>query len=263
MLTPAQLLERRKGVGASDAKKIMSGEWHDLWLDKTGRKEPEAILSPWDAAVRHALEPLVMDDYAGRVGYEIGRRGDAVIHPDYDFIRCTLDGFDTQLGPVDAKALNIWTPDPEQWCIDMYTGQMQHQMACTVAAKGALHVSLGMKRPASIYFERDDFFLAEYIEQCRAFWQHVIDDTPPAQGAPMLVEAVAPAQMRKVSMTGDNAWSAAAADWLANKAANKTFDDAVKSLKAKMEADVSEATGHGVTVKRSKDNKLSIKETAK
>ena len=79
MLTEAQLIERQNGIGGSDAKKIVSGAWHELWLDKTGRQTPKAILTPWDVSVRHALEPLVMDDYAEQNNRPVTRRGDLVI----------------------------------------------------------------------------------------------------------------------------------------------------------------------------------------
>ena len=31
--------ERMKGIGGSDARKIVSGDWYDLWLEKTGKKD--------------------------------------------------------------------------------------------------------------------------------------------------------------------------------------------------------------------------------
>jgi predicted phage-related endonuclease len=260
MLTPEQLLERRKGIGASDAKAIMSGDWVALWQDKMGLAEPKEILSPWDAAVRHALEPLVLDDYEARNDRALTRRGEAVVSADYPILRCTLDGFDPQMGPVDAKALNIWTPgDPEQWCIEMYTGQMQHQMFVMGSSRGALHVSLGMKRPTSIFFERDDFFLNEYIEKCREFWRYVETKTPPPGGAEAMMEPAPPEKMRTVDMTGNNSWSAAAADWLSTVSAAKTFKRSEASLKEMVEADVKEAGGHGIVIKRSKAGSLSIK----
>ena len=35
--------DRRKSLGGSDANRIMRGDWHSLWLEKTGRKEPEDL----------------------------------------------------------------------------------------------------------------------------------------------------------------------------------------------------------------------------
>ena len=35
--------DRRKSLGGSDANRIMRGDWHTLWLEKTGSKEPEDL----------------------------------------------------------------------------------------------------------------------------------------------------------------------------------------------------------------------------
>jgi predicted phage-related endonuclease len=35
--------DRRKSLGGSDANRIMRGDWHTLWLEKTGRKEPDDL----------------------------------------------------------------------------------------------------------------------------------------------------------------------------------------------------------------------------
>jgi len=59
-------------------------------------------------------------------------------------------------------------------------------------------------------------------------------------------------------MEGNNAWSAHAADWLANQAAAKKFDAAAKGIKELIEPDVGFAYGHGIEVKRS-GRGLSIK----
>ena len=35
--------QRKKGIGGSDAKKIMEGDWFALWEEKTGRREGEDL----------------------------------------------------------------------------------------------------------------------------------------------------------------------------------------------------------------------------
>ena len=179
-LTREQLIERRKGLGGSDAAKIIAGEWYELWLEKTGRAEAKAILSPWDAAVRHTLEPLILDWYEETTGHPITRRGETVVCQAHPILRCNLDGFDAALAkPIDAKALNIWTPEPLKWAIEHYTPQIHHQMICTEAEQGALYVSLGMKEPELVEIAYDEFFAAAYIERCVEFWRYVETNKPP------------------------------------------------------------------------------------
>lgn len=259
-LTDAQIAARRNFIGGSDALAIVSGDWFPLWEQKTGRAVSRSILSPWDAAVRHTLEPLILDWYEETNGRPITRRGETVVHAEHRYLGCNLDGWDAALAkPIDAKALNIWTPNPLQWCIEHYTPQMHHQMIVTGATCAALHVSLGMKEPQPIEIELDEFFAATYIESCRDFWRFVEADEPPP-GGPVLTVPVAPDAMRTVSMAGSNAWGAAAGDWLANKESSSKFLKAGTELKALVEADVREAFGHGVRVTRDKRG-LSVKES--
>ena len=42
-LTADQHSERNKGLGGSDAKRVMDGAWNALWLEKTGRAKPENL----------------------------------------------------------------------------------------------------------------------------------------------------------------------------------------------------------------------------
>ena len=42
-LTPQQKEMRSKGLGGSDAERIMSGDWYQLWAEKTKRVVPEDL----------------------------------------------------------------------------------------------------------------------------------------------------------------------------------------------------------------------------
>ena len=33
-------MDRLGFIGGSDARRIMAGDWHTLWLEKTGQQEP-------------------------------------------------------------------------------------------------------------------------------------------------------------------------------------------------------------------------------
>lgn len=252
-LTKDQIAARRLGIGGSDAAKIMGTDedWYALWLDKTGRKEPDTILAPWDAALRHHCESLILDWYAVEFDRPISRRAELVISGDYPMLRCNLDGADMAIPKViDAKMLNLFTPDAVQWCKSHYAWQIMHQMICCTVPNGALYVSLGMKKPFLIEFEYDEFTANEYIDRCRRFWAYVVEDREPA-GAPAPIAPPTPIElMRVVDMQGSNQWAALADDWLTNEPAAKKFDKAVKGLKGLIKADVREASGHGLIASR-------------
>ena len=45
--------DRTKSIGGSDANRIMRGDWHTLWLEKTKRQEPEDL--SWNLPVQIGL----------------------------------------------------------------------------------------------------------------------------------------------------------------------------------------------------------------
>lgn len=262
-LTTEQLAERRKGIGASDAAKILAGgdAWAELWKDKTGRETPKRIMSEWDAAIRHVTEALQCDWYEHKTGTKIVERGKAVIWKEWPVLRCTLDGTSYTAPAFDVfecKHVSSWTPDPLNWAIEKYIPQLQHQMLCCGTNSGIMSVMVGMNQPELVNFTIDPFFTEVYIARCREFWRYVETDTPPPGAEPMPAP-VPPEAMKEVDYSDSNEFGDFAGKWLENKVAAKKFAEAEKGLKGIVEADVKRGYGHGVEIKRSKAGALSIK----
>src|SRR6185369_16549270 len=91
-LTADQIARRRDWIGGSDAGRIMSGRWFDLWLLKTGRVEPEDLSDVLAVQLGHATEELNLNWFERKTACAVTRRGEEVAHPYYNFMRCTLDG---------------------------------------------------------------------------------------------------------------------------------------------------------------------------
>ena len=51
--TPIEIVDRSTILGGSDANRIMRGDWHTLWLEKTKRQEPEDL--SWNLPVQIGL----------------------------------------------------------------------------------------------------------------------------------------------------------------------------------------------------------------
>lgn len=258
MLSPDAIIQRRKGIGGSDAAKIVSGDWFALWQDKTGRTEPEDLSGVWPVQLGVETEALNLAWYGLRSGHKMTRMGEVVIHPEHKFMRCTLDGWDADdLFVIQAKHVNGFSKIDEVRA--RYTPQVRHECIVTGAKAGILSVIIGANEPVLELIERDDFWETDYIEKCREFWGYVERDEEPPQGKP-LEAAPVPKAMRVVDMSGSNAWASGAADWLANKDAAKTFKKAETDIKSMIDPDVREASGFGIKVSRSKAGSLSIKE---
>lgn len=270
-LTPEQLEERRKGLGASDAKKIIDGgeAWIELWKDKTGRSTPKRIMGEWDAALRHTTEALQADWYEHKTGEMVKGRGKAVEYWGWPILRCTLDGMIyippdqggsvQEFGPFEAKHVSSFTPDPINWAIAQYTGQIQHQLIVTGTDNAILSIMVGMKEPELVKFTLDHFWAEAYIARCKEFWSYVETDTPPPGAEPMPVSIPIEA-MREVDYSTSNEFGSFAAQWLETKLAAKSFQEAEKELKKLVEPDVRKAHGYGIEITRSKAGALTIKE---
>lgn len=262
MLTKEQLIERRKGIGASDASRILDPtEWPALWAEKVGKSEGKDLSDVFAVQLGHATEALNLDWYERRVGNPVTRRGDAVLSYTYPFLRCTLDGFDDKLiAVVQAKHVNAYSKMDE--VVLRYTPQVTHEMIVTGARKAILSVIVGTNEPVREEVPYDEFFAIEYIAKAKEFWGYVERNEEPPGSGEALAAPTPPAIMRRVDMTGSNEWADAAVVWLDNRKQAKLFDVAATSIKKMIEPDVCEAKGHGIVASRNKAGSLSIKESA-
>lgn len=258
-LTKKAIEERRNGIGGSDAGKIMAGEWYDLWMDKTGRKPPEDLSKVLPVQMGNATEEFNAHWYTLMIGHKIIQRGTAVVSKEHPFMRVTLDGVIPEIGAV-WQAKHVSGRQPIEELVVRYTPQVTHEMIVVGMKKAILSVFLGTDRFEAVEIPLDEFYAETLIERETAFWKHVTSDTPPKDGAPV-VPPVAPEKFRTVSMEGNNRWAMFAGDWLTNEQPMKLFTAAQAGLKALIEPDVGEASGHGIIIKRDKRG-LAIKRMA-
>jgi predicted phage-related endonuclease len=256
-LSPEALAERKLGIGGSDAAKICSGDWYNLWLDKTGRSEPEDLSANFAVQLGVVTEALNLDWYVLKGG-TLAPRGGVYIHPEHSFMRCTLDGWDPTIPAViEAKHVNGFSKLPD--VVERYTPQVMHQMIVTEIPNGFLSIIIGTNEPVVVPVEYDAWWAEEYIGRCREFWAYVVEDKEPP-GAPSMEAPPPPIdKMRVVDMSTSNAWANHAANWLETYKSAAKCEAAKKELKALVEADVREAKGHGVIATRDKRG-ITIKE---
>jgi putative phage-type endonuclease len=94
MLSEEQKKERMLGIGGSDAAAVVGVSRYmtplDLYLTKTGQRELDDETNEsieWG----HELEPVVSAKYAQKMGVEIEKPQQAIVHPEYYWMRCNLD----------------------------------------------------------------------------------------------------------------------------------------------------------------------------
>lgn len=256
----AALVARSAGIGGSDANILLSGNEErirQLWLEKRGEAEPADLSANLAVMLGCWTEPFNRLWFEKTTGLTVECVGTSVRCPRHDWRRCTLDGFVEADGAVwEAKHSNGFAGVDE--LLERYMPQLQHNMAVTGAERAWLSVLIGNHRFEAIEVAADWLYQLELLEAEAEFWECVTTGREPVP-APTPAPP-RPIGVREVCLEGNNAWAAAAADWLAHRDAAKTHAAVTKTIKALVEADVARAFGHGIEAKRSRSGGISIRE---
>lgn len=262
-LTQEQIAKRRHSIGGSDASILMSGDPAAilaLWETKTGRREPDDLSRVLPVQMGIWTEPLNRRWYTMTTGNKISEVGVEYARLDHKWLTCTLDGIvEAERAVFEAKHVNAFAT-PEE-VAQKYMAQLHHCMSCTGRERAVLSIFLGTLKYETFLVERDEFYGATLLDYERAFWKSVTTDTPPGDLPQVATPQAGPIKLRTVDMTGNNAWASSAIDWIRTAEPAKTFEKAAKTLKAMVEADVGEACGHGIAIKRARNGSLTIRES--
>ena len=71
-LTDEQKKRRMKGLGGTDAKKIMEGEWTKLWNEKTGRSKPDDLSKIFKVQLGIHTESFNLEWLEQEMGWKLG-----------------------------------------------------------------------------------------------------------------------------------------------------------------------------------------------
>jgi len=134
---------RLTGIGGSDAKKIMIGDWHDLWLEKTKRKEGDDLSNILPVQMGSFTEAFNLYWFEKQTGWIVSTDNREQRHADCGFMRCEIDGW-TDGTPIECKHVNQNTSDER--LIENYYPQIQHQIAITGASMVYLSALFGNAR---------------------------------------------------------------------------------------------------------------------
>ena len=218
-LTAEQKAQREGKLTSSRIAILMMGVAADidrLYREMIGESPEENLDHIWPVQLGAATEKLNLDWYERKNGVILAHRGRVVTHPDWPWAAATLDGWDDKLKcPVECKHVGGY--EPMEIIIDRYQPQLQWQMWCTGASKCALSVITGAREPIVDYIDAAPDYQTIMIDRAEHFMMCVDLRNPPVDIAPV----TPPAAERIVDMTGNNAWAASAANFLATEEAAK------------------------------------------
>jgi len=261
-LAPEQRAARLSGIGGSDANVILSGDAERitrLWREKRGEAEAQDLSSILAVMLGSWTEAFNRQWYEQETGHLVSRVGEVSLCEQHAWRRCTLDGFvGAKAAVFEAKHVSAFVKPEEM--LERYMPQLQHNMAVTKTGTGLLSVIFGNHKWEIYEIASDWLYQEELLIAEARFWDCVQSGERPVP-APV-PPAPKPVGVREMCLEGNNAWAAAAADWLACREAARRHVAATSSLKGLVEDDVNRAFGHGIEVKRSKAGALSVREIA-
>lgn len=188
MHSPEWYIERRRGIGASEAAAVLGLDSRkkpsQVYLEKIGELEPDE----GDALMQYGqrVEPVIAQIYAEETGRRIRRINRTVWHPTIPILFCHPDREVVRNSPMEPRRLleikfsgRAWEELPERVQV-----QVQHQMGVTGA--GAVDVALFTPYAGFLRYEvlRDDLFIERLFRALTAWWRkHVEAHVPPLDDA--------------------------------------------------------------------------------
>ncbi len=255
-------LNRSEGIGSTDAKRIAENDWHALYLEKVGLREPDDLSGVFKVQLGIHTERFHLEWQAKRHGVAITYPEVRFYHAQHAFMFGHVDGWLTGADTfIEAKHSNGRAELREK--AQYYMPQLQHMMAVT--GRSFCHFSLiaGNNEPDWCIVERQDEYVEQLIGLEQSFWWHVENKVPPEitpTGKQAELARIVPAipidGRRNYDMSHNNVWCIEVPTYLDTKDAAERHEKAKKAIKDAVPDDAAECTGHGITVKRDKRGAL-------
>jgi len=264
-------MERKGFIGGSDMYRIRDGDWHQLWLEKTGRAEPadlsdalpvqlgvytESFNINWFNKMYADMNPVITHRNTKlRVTH-----GGVPLEPTIDAAVRLNDK-----GPymLECKHTNERSSMEEQ--LARYMPQIQAHIYAfdSKEAGGYLSVIFGNSRWEAVHVGFDPNYFDSMWGLVSDFWGYVLrDEEPPADVAPdgPSHHSVPVDNMVVRDATTSNSWAEAEATYLENRDAAAAFEGAKKDLKAMVANNEREVFGKLLRIKRDKRGSLRFSE---
>lgn len=191
----AWLKSRKAGVGGSDMSTILGLNSfktpYELWLEKTGRVEPEDISDKWAVIKGNALENELRKRFRAKHPEMLVTDGTdkQFIARERPYLRASLDGIlqreDGSFGILEIKTAGNrragdWRDEAGNLRIPpYYLAQVEFYALVTRWTWGVVYAAIGDDEPVEIPFKADVEDIAAIAAAAADFWRFVTTDTPP------------------------------------------------------------------------------------
>ena len=245
-------------IGGSDCVKIMQGEWLKLWQIKTGLIEGDDLSRNIAVQLGIHTEDFNINWFETEYGCTV-KNQQAEYTQDISGVpaKGTVDGmFGNAI--VEAKHTNSFNTMDK--ALEFYMPQMQMYAHLADAEGIYLSVIFGNSKWESTYVSRNKEYFNSMWAVVSDFWGYVLrDEEPVGIDIPEIsIDKIEVDQMVKRDASRDNAFIAAAHDYIEHEPAAKSFEAAKKSLKEMVGQNEREVYSNSITLKRDKRGSLRI-----
>ena len=264
--------DRTKSIGGSDANRIMRGDWHTLWLEKTKRQEPEDL--SWNLPVQIGItteklhSKFFSHDANKQTIANINNETEVTtlsLNDKFEFMTASYDGVVIEENvPVEFKHTN--SNNTLDNCISNYMPQLQHYCKVSGADYIYLSVFFGNQRHEWCKIDADKDYQKKLYEIEKSFWQYVQEDKEPENlditDLPKLAGKIKVNDMITIDFdkTGNNEFLSHASRWGETKPVADEHKALGTILKGFIPDDCRKATGGNVLITRTKAGYLTIKQ---
>jgi predicted phage-related endonuclease len=173
--------DRKQGIGGSDATKLYNGEWHSLWLEKTGDAEPVDLSDVLPVQMGVHTEPFNIAWFEKQTGLKVTGRQETFFHKDYPHMYAHVDGLilgdDKAL--LECKHTNAFTNSKKQ--VDKYKAQIQHYLMVTGYPKLYFSAFYGNMKYEALEITADTEFQEQLLNAEVLFWHFVTTKKEPPE----------------------------------------------------------------------------------
>jgi predicted phage-related endonuclease len=177
-----KVIDRKTGIGGSDATLLVAGKWKELYEIKKGLVEEDlSFVLPVQLGIY--TESFNRDWFTANADLPVQEVDQTLVHKKYDFILANIDGYvlNEHLKPkaiFEAKHTNMMTK--EDTIIEKYYAQVQHYMMVSNMREAFLSVIFGNVRWKAFHIQQDKKFQKKLLNAEWCFWNnHMIKDIAP------------------------------------------------------------------------------------
>jgi len=258
-------------IGGSDARRIMEGDWHSLWLEKTGQQESTDLSDNLAVQLGIATESFhiqwfknnyFVNDFE-RASLGLKEQVRFAENIDGVFCRGTVDAFLPSKDRI-LECKHTYDRNTMESCIKQYMPQIQFYMMVSGAESCYLSVIFGNRRWECVEVSHDKNYIDRMMVHIKEFWSCVESNTSPAtkraMGVPVAVDtdSIPVDDMVRRDATTDNEFISRCHDYIEQEANAKSFESAKADLKAMVADNEREVYCDLLTIKRDKRGALRI-----